>query len=62
MRSPRSVLSFLPIAFLLVLLVASSAQVGEVWETAHSERYHVYDFVDLDGDSSLELLTGEYVN
>lgn len=62
MRSPRSVLSFLAIVFLLVLPVSSSAQLGEVWETAHSARYHVYEFVDLDGDGSLEMLTGEYVN
>lgn len=60
MRSLRSVLSFVPIAMMLFASPAASGPFGEVWQTAHSERYHLYEFVDLDGDGSLEFLTGEY--
>lgn len=60
MRSSRPALAFLPVALLLLASPATSAPFGEVWTTPHSERYHVYEFVDLDGDGTLELLTGEY--
>lgn len=50
------------IAFALLLFAPGSAlaQVADVWSTPHADRYHVYEFVDFDGDGTLEFLTGEY--
>jgi len=60
MRSPRPIQWFLPLALLLAAPTVASAAISEVWSTPHADRYHVYDFVDLDGNGTLEVLTGEY--
>lgn len=62
MRRPCSVLTCLPFALLFIAAAASSAPFQEVWQTGLPERYSVYQFVDLDGDGTVEFLTGEYEN